>query len=287
MRYDFLEVKSLARDSIFETSSDCMILMDSKSHVIDYNVAAAHFFLSINKPLTYKNIGDVLGDETELLHILKDETSHEFQLKHGERCFEIHTSAMHTTDGSRVGILKSMRDVTEKQAMEDMLRRMATIDDLSGLNNRHHFLNLSSQEFERAKRCGQPFSALIMDIDNFKSINDTSGHAAGDLVIREIGRLMKSEFRTTDILGRFGGEEFVAILANTAPAEALPVAERIRQAIAQAVVTYEMRIIRVTVSIGIAAYSGQASLQEILKHADQAMYQSKLEGRNRTTRVGR
>ena len=142
IRFDFLEIKSLAREAIFEASPDGMILLDNDSRVQDYNRAGMDFFLSQNASLSYRRMDDILGDNPELMAVFKGEAARDFQLKQGEQSkhFEIRTSVMHNTHGSRVGLLKSLRDITDKKVMDDKLRILSTVDELSGLRNRRNFM---------------------------------------------------------------------------------------------------------------------------------------------------
>ena len=181
-------------------------------------------------------------------------------------------------------ILKSIRDVTEERKMQEKLKLLATIDSLSGLNNRTEFMSLAEKEFAWAKANKADLSLLVMDLDNFKKINDTFGHAAGDKVIREVGHLIKSSFRKTDIAGRIGGEEFAVILKNTPLEDAKKVAEKFRETIAKTKVIDEEKEISFTISIGLAAIGGKTGdstdIDEFLKMADAALYQAKASGRN-------
>ncbi|HHW04246.1 MAG TPA: GGDEF domain-containing protein [Thermoanaerobacterales bacterium] len=162
---------------------------------------------------------------------------------------------------------------------------MATTDSLSGLYNRAEFMNLARREFARAKRNNEELSLLIMDLDNFKDINDTFGHAAGDEMIREMGSIIKTGFRKTDIAGRIGGEEFAVVLKNASLEEAKKVAEQLRETVAKRKVIYGKQEISFTVSIGVAAIGGNADdindIEDILKMADNALYKAKAKGRNR------
>ena len=128
----------------------------------------------------------------------------------------------------------------------------------------------------------------MMDIDHFKSINDTKGHAGGDAVISEFGNLMKANFRKTDILGRLGGEEFAVILTTTDIDEAQGVAEKFCETVAKTVMFYGTIPITITISIGVTYFFREAeNFDEILKYADEAMYESKARGRNCTTLIDR
>ncbi|HHU30595.1 MAG TPA: GGDEF domain-containing protein [Firmicutes bacterium] len=165
-----------------------------------------------------------------------------------------------------------------------ILHVLATTDSLSGLYNRAEFMNLAKKEFAWAKRNNEELSLLIMDLDNFKAINDTFGHAAGDEMIREIGSIIKTGFRKTDIAGRIGGEEFAVVLKNASLEEAKKIAEKFRETVAKRKVIYRGREITFTVSIGVAAIRGNADdindVEDLLKLADDALYRAKTRGRN-------
>lgn len=286
VKYDFLEIQTLARDTMFENSSEAMVLMDKESRVIDYNKAAQDLFSSLSISLQRCALENILGSQQELMDILKSPNSCDFQcMQDGEkRYFEIGSNNILNAYGKNIGNLKSFRDITETKVVQETLKVLATVDALSGLYNREHFMELAQKEFNRCKRYNQVFSVVMMDIDHFKAINDTKGHAAGDAVIQEIGRLITVHFRKTDISGRLGGEEFALVLTNTSTENARIVAEQFRKAVGDTKVVYDHSDICLTISIGIAPYFSEAeTLEEILKCADEAMYESKAKGRNCTT----
>jgi diguanylate cyclase (GGDEF)-like protein len=145
-------------------------------------------------------------------------------------------------------------------------------------------MSLAEREFAWAKMNNGELSLLIMDLDNFKTINDTFGHAAGDAVIREMGSIIKASFRKTDIAGRLGGEEFAVLLKNASLMDAKKVAEQFRETVARRKVIYEQQQIVFTVSIGVAAFDGSTDditdIEDVLRMADNALYKAKAKGRN-------
>jgi diguanylate cyclase (GGDEF)-like protein len=158
---------------------------------------------------------------------------------------------------------------------------LATTDGLTGLNNHRHFQEILAKELERAKRYKHHLSLLLMDIDHFKTFNDTYGHPVGDLVLKEISLCIQKSIRTNDIPARYGGEEFTVIIPETNQANALIIAERIRVTIEKHVIQSLEKKLHVTVSIGCATYPSQAaSQQELIDLADKALYYSKEHGRN-------
>ena len=175
--------------------------------------------------------------------------------------------------------LRTLRAELVRHAKE--LERLATIDDLTGLCNRRHFLALAEDERRRHAREQRPLSLMIFDIDLFKSVNDRFGHDAGDAVIRHVAKVCRSHIGSSDILARFGGEEFILLLPQTTGQEAMAHADEMRQWLEAAPFEWDGAPVRVTVSIGVAETDAEVqSLGELMKRADQALYQAKREGRN-------
>jgi two-component system cell cycle response regulator len=161
-------------------------------------------------------------------------------------------------------------------------QRQAATDPLTGLMNRRAFKSATVMEIARSERHGYPVSALLLDVDHFKEINDHRGHAAGDVVLAHLGRLLTGEIRKVDFAGRWGGEEFVVLLSGSDRDGALLVAERIRAAAAATRVEDEAgEPIPFTVSIGIAFYYSGEGIESLLGRADAGMYLAKSAGRNR------
>ncbi|MDX2148980.1 MAG: diguanylate cyclase [Planctomycetota bacterium] len=164
----------------------------------------------------------------------------------------------------------------------EMLGVRAQLDGLTALWNRAYFDERWTNEFSRAARYGHPLCVALLDVDHFKSVNDTFGHPAGDAVLQGFAKLIQRESRASDIACRYGGEEFVLIMPDTAPGEASTVCERIRAALEQ--VTWPSHPERrVTVSIGAAGFAGGTTVkeQQLLELADKALYSAKRSGRNR------
>jgi diguanylate cyclase (GGDEF)-like protein len=161
--------------------------------------------------------------------------------------------------------------------------RLVTTDELTGLHNRRNFFELARREFRKMRRYEFSLTALMFDIDEFKAVNDTHGHAAGDEVLRAVAACCRQCVRSVDILGRYGGEEFALLLPHTEAAEATEtVAERIRAAVEAETVVVDGTEISVTVSVGVAgADPDDETLDDLLERADAALYRAKDEGRNR------
>jgi diguanylate cyclase (GGDEF)-like protein len=168
-----------------------------------------------------------------------------------------------------------------RSVLYQRMERLATTDGLTGLNNHRHFQELLAREIERSRRYRRPLALLIMDIDHFKSFNDTYGHPVGDLVLKEISKCIQTSIRCNDIAARYGGEEFVVIIPETTEQGAKATAERIRTTIEQHIIISLDRQLRVTVSLGCSAFPENApSQQALIDTADKALYAAKKGGRN-------
>ncbi|WP_277051922.1 sensor domain-containing diguanylate cyclase [Zestomonas thermotolerans] len=164
---------------------------------------------------------------------------------------------------------------------QQQIAALAITDQLTGLLNRRGFDLLASQAQQEAQREQSPLSALLIDLDHFKELNDNQGHLAGDLVLQEFAKSLQDNLRKTDIVCRWGGEEFIVLLKNTNAGTAGQLAEKIRQRTENLVLPFEDQELRFTTSIGIAEWQNGDSLQRLIGRADQALYRAKQSGRNR------
>lgn len=163
-----------------------------------------------------------------------------------------------------------------------ILEQRATTDPLTGLANRRRVLELLEHEALRHQRHALPLSVLVIDVDHFKQINDTWGHAAGDRVLQSLARLLSMGVRKSDLVARYGGEEFLLVLMEAGGDGALTVAEHLRQQVAElAIGVTEGQSAAITISIGIATLQDGESIQALIDRADRALYRAKHEGRNR------
>lgn len=176
--------------------------------------------------------------------------------------------------------LQAANDVISKQ--NELLQEQAIRDGLTGIYNHIHFQELFANQFHLAKRHGHPLALLMCDIDFFKEVNDSYGHQAGDVVLKEFSDLVQSEIRKTDIWARYGGEEFVLVLPDTSKNGALNIAEKIRKRIASSPFNHKKHTLQVTVSVGLSCIESQMQHpSELIEQADNALYQAKAQGRNK------
>jgi diguanylate cyclase (GGDEF)-like protein len=178
------------------------------------------------------------------------------------------------------GIRRLFIDMREQQARLDELART---DALTGLPNRREVLERIAAELERAARTDQPTSLLMFDIDRFKRVNDTYGHAAGDCVLRAVAAIARASLRRIDVCGRVGGEEFLVLLPEAGAEDACAAAERLRAAIASGATDCVDKTLRITVSVGVVtrAPGETTSLDALVQAADLALYAAKDAGRDR------
>lgn len=205
---------------------------------------------------------------------------------------------LNTFDGHRLGTLcvidRKPRQFSPEQVNilidlahlvvdELELRRWATRDSLTGAMSRRFFLIEVDREFERTKRYGNPLSSIAVDIDHFKLVNDTYGHAAGDHVLKELSAYCRQQLRSVDLFGRLGGEEFAIALPETAATQAMLVAEKLRAGVEQLDIRHGDTRIKITASFGISVcVASDPNFKAALDRADTALYSAKTTGRNRS-----
>ena len=171
-------------------------------------------------------------------------------------------------------------NVLNLQAAAEKLEHLARTDSLTGAFNHGYLMETGRKEVHRSKRYTRTVSVLMIDIDHFKSVNDTYGHGIGDEALIKTVEVLNGELRAEDTLGRLGGEEFAVILPETGKAGAANVAERLRNAVSEIVVRTSMEPLSFTISIGVAEGDKEDDFQAILKRADDALYRAKDQGRN-------
>ncbi|MGD8308520.1 MAG: diguanylate cyclase [Chromatiales bacterium] len=188
-------------------------------------------------------------------------------------------------DGRPDGIVVTFQDISERKRQEEDLIRLATRDSLTGLLNRSELMRILRAELERALRYRRPLSIFLLDLDDFKRVNDGYGHVAGDQVLRQFAALLERSMRGCDSVGRYGGEEFVIVLPETRREEGVALARRLTEQIAAApLLEIDGRGVGVTASVGVA-YCPQdgTGVDTLLGAADRAMYAAKRGGKNRVS----
>ena len=204
--------------------------------------------------------------------------------KDGHRLpIRVRVAAMKDGEGAIIGAVEVFGDNSTHMQMSQRLaqmERLALLDSLTGLGNRRYLESIVHSRLEELHRNGWHFGVLFADIDNFKFVNDKYGHDVGDQVLKMVGRTLDGSSRYFDVIGRWGGEEFVAVIANAEEKELAEIGERMRAMVEHSMLNVPEYLF-VTVSIGGAQALGEDTIESLLRRADEKLYQAKKEGKNR------
>lgn len=281
---DFLSNAELLHQ-IIESLGSGVILVDKEKKISYFNKRAEELTGYSREEVLYRSPKELLfvffSPETCQFERIFEEEHCEFDTllkrKDGSTFFAHIIATLLRLKEEPMGVLLNFIDVTEKKELEKRLHEASITDFLTELYNRRFLDQILQREKAIADRYGLPFSLILVDLDNFKVINDIYGHQVGDKVLVEIARLLKSHLRATDIVGRWGGEEFLIILPHTNIEKAFRVAEKLRELICHLRVP---PVEVVTASFGVSEYQRGESYEETLRRADLALYKAKAEGKN-------
>jgi diguanylate cyclase (GGDEF)-like protein len=218
-----------------------------------------------------------------LVEIYKEKQDYKAALDHFEAFHSTHKNIFNDKSDRRIKNLEVLHqvDLTRKQA--DLYRELAGTDFLTSLVNRRSFLEIAEIAYQRMKIDKGQLAIIMLDIDNFKNVNDRYGHKAGDTVLSAVASSIRKSLRQGDVAARYGGEEFIILVVGSSAEQALHIVERIRQAVAQLAIQIEEVIIRITISLGLACMNPDQvlPLDLLINFADQALYMAKQQGKNR------
>lgn len=280
-KYDFLEIRSFVREYTFGQINEGILVLDNQNRIIDYNTAGSKIFSWLNPTNIGKNIKD-FEEGRNIVESIGNDFEAELCFYKESRYFSFKISEIQES-GKTVGKVFLFQDITEQKFAIERLNYLATHDSLSGVYNRNRLLEEIENALNHAKKYGEVFSILMLDIDHFKGVNDRHGHIMGDLVIKVVGEYCKSELKGKGIIGRYGGEEFIIILPQTDKEQAGKIAERIRCGIEALEIKTEDKQISITVSIGVVFIGedrSSATVNSIISAVDAALYAAKNSGRN-------
>ncbi|MEZ0225170.1 MAG: GGDEF domain-containing protein [Alphaproteobacteria bacterium] len=282
---------------IVTRAEDAVIVIDSSHLIVAFNEGAQRMFgyeekeaigerLDMLLPERFQIQHDVMIDEFGAGNVDTREMGKRSRQIHGRRKdgneFVASAQIMRLGDKDHRYYAAVMRDISESKKTEEELLRLAATDPLTGALNRREFTLLAEREALRSNRYHHALSLLMFDLDYFKRLNDTYSHTAGDKVLQRFTTLCVNALRNVDIFGRWGGEEFVALLPETDIDGAAVIGERLRKLVADSVLNFHDHKINFTVSVGIAQYKdGESSIDGPLSRADSAVYDAKKAGRNR------
>lgn len=280
-RFDFLELKEIVKDVTFLEINEGIIVIDDKNRLIDFNKAGKKIFDWLDLKhigtdfSTFKGGKEILEQKSDLFEMkLLNKTTQQY--------FEFRKTALNENN-KNVGYVYFIQDVSKQKEMIQVLNDMANYDSLTQIYNRRRLMEEAEKEMLKSRRNGHFISVIMIDIDHFKMINDRYGHLAGDKVLKTLAKVCKGRIRRTDIIGRFGGEEFLILLPETNKENAFKVATNIKESIANMKVILKAETISITISIGIetAIITGENfSVDKLINNADMALYKAKNNGRN-------
>ena len=286
-RLHLFDVTPIARDILVERLQDGVIVLDQRWRIVDFNAAAREILGFSNTDTPGRSIQREQLALYQFITGLVDTPNARAEMSMDvlgmPSRYEVKAVPLYHLLGFIIGYLVTMRDITEQKRTEARLQRLAQTDYLTDVFNRRAFFELAGPEMERTRRYRHSLAFILMDVDNFKKVNDTYGHLVGDRVLQNLARACLRSLREVDRLARYGGEEFIVMLPETDASGACRSAERLRQVIEQAEVSTHQGPVRITASLGVAVFqpdSNHITLDRLLGQADQALYQAKRAGRN-------
>jgi diguanylate cyclase (GGDEF)-like protein/PAS domain S-box-containing protein len=284
-RLEWFHLVPTVRSLVFKSIRDSVLAIDLRHRLVDFNPAASVLFPWLSEPCLGRELSSIFPENSGFLKAFStSESVRELSLRvNGEeqhfemRVFPLNRGTQH------LGWAVIVSDITAQIELVQQLHHHAVTDSLTEIANRRAFDAALEREFVRASRYRSQFAVLLIDVDHFKMINDVAGHAVGDRVLQLVARHIAHGLRSTDLPGRYGGDEFAILLPDTALHEAWQLANRIRDDVGLAAVDLGKQEMRVTLSVGLTVYmpDDPADPTELLEQADQALYSAKSDGRNR------
>jgi diguanylate cyclase (GGDEF)-like protein len=277
------DIMPAAKEEVFSSLIDAVIIVDLKGNLVEINGAASDL---LNIKVTNSagiTLEEAIPTFPSLTAAIRNGDSTELSIGSywGVRHYAVNISNLNDRRKRKIGTIVIMHDITKRKSLENELIQMASTDPLTGASNRRHLFELAEREYSRAKRYGRDLCAVMIDIDGFKQLNDKYGHDVGDEALRRMVSTCGEEIRSSDLFGRIGGEEFVAVLADQNLEQATLAAERLRTRIADIAVPVGEGETGFTASLGVALLAeDDTSFEDLLKRADTALYAAKMAGRN-------
>jgi len=281
--FRLLDIAPVAYNQVFKNVKSGVIILDERAHIQDLNPAAEGILNLSQENALGKPIKQVLPKYQDLLKRLENSPQNRAEFRTGEEHFEVQATPLNDREGASQGRIIMFYDITTRKLAEYELRRQAITDPLTGVLNRRHFYSLAGPIFQQAKRYQRHLTALMIDLDHFKQINDQHGHFIGDQVLTCLANLLVEHIRNSDILARYGGEEFVILMPETSSQSAQTMAKRLRVQVNQSPIETDIGPVPLTISIGMATLETKVdrNIDKLIDRADQALYAAKQTGRNK------
>jgi diguanylate cyclase (GGDEF)-like protein/PAS domain S-box-containing protein len=284
-QYQLFDLKPIARQLLIDSMGDGMLVVDEQCRIVDLNPAAVKVFAASEESMVGKSAESLLESFVDMKALLasRGEEQYELSLEHqGQTLFyDLRCSPIMGKDAV-LGHLLVLRDISRRKQLEAELQAMAMTDHLTGLYNRRQFYELASIEYERASRYHHAFALLMIDIDDFKKVNDRFGHLAGDYMLQALTDVFQRMLRKTDMIFRYGGDEFAVLMPETGLEDAILVSKRMGKSVTELYLEAPLDNVSITLSQGLALYDGyeDMTVEELLADADRALYAAKAKGKN-------
>ncbi|QPC45682.1 histidine kinase N-terminal 7TM domain-containing protein [Mangrovibacillus cuniculi] len=280
--FQLFDVVPIAKEKIFDNMQEGILVVNKYRVLLDFNQAAERIFPILSSTKIGSDIDTLFLETEELASALQGDTSTTIELKR-EMYVQLIFTPIYEREHYHIGTIISILDVSERVQMERRMFELASIDSLTQVFNRRYFIEKTEEVL-----ANDPINSvgmIMFDIDFFKRINDTHGHQAGDEVLIQIASLIKSSLRENEMVGRYGGEEFIFVTWDAPPELLYERAEELRIQLEQLIIFYNEKELKVTSSFGVTYLSvtdlKEIDLQELIRIADKNLYQAKELGRNR------
>jgi diguanylate cyclase (GGDEF)-like protein/PAS domain S-box-containing protein len=278
----------VARERVFMSMGESCVILDENGRIVDMNPRAKKILPILNADVIGRSVSDVFSMFPSLARAIvrQEEKAVDFDASSVGGPARLMAKISLIKDGSKQnsGYLIVFEDTSERHQMIAELERYATMDDLTGLNNRRHFFKAIRPEVEKSIRNGMAVGLIMIDVDDFKNVNDVHGHALGDQVLRSCARTMAATIGTQDILCRFGGDEFLVFMPDADIEKTQKEGERLRSAIASMQPPWCLeKQIHISVGISAAPISSFDEIESLISKADSALYRAKRHGGNQVS----
>lgn len=282
---NLFDMSGIARHIVFDNIKQIVIVLDMYNRIIDINKQT--------EKILGKKASLVIGENIFKVYTNLDQIKQYLCLpKEATFNFKTDISKKHYYFMGEINFIKNksgkiliLKDNTEQILMIKKLQYYACMDILTGVYNRNHFYTIANEKVSHCLKNNYSISFIMFDLDKFKNINDTYGHAAGDLILKNVTTLCKNHLPKSSLIGRYGGEEFIILIENLEGKRVLELIESLRMIIMNSNNLYENKILKVTCSFGIFTTTVPTKLESMIKTADEALYNSKNTGRNKSTLI--
>jgi len=281
---NIFETATIARHVVFDNISEAILVLDHENKIIDMNNTAEKISNIKSKLAMGQDVGAEFREYQEIIKYVYEEkeTSFNWEIKIKNKLYYFKGKLTLINNNRGKGKVIVLSDNTEQVLMIKKLEYYGVTDVLTGVYNRKYFYKIAKEKIEACSD-KKHMSLLMMDIDKFKSINDTYGHPTGDIVLKKVMNICKELLGKKYYIGRYGGEEFLILLDNANSEKALEIGETIRRRIENLEIFHDNKCIKITSSFGIFTSVRERDLENMIKFADKALYEAKSLGRNRVS----